>query len=101
MHFHVCALDVGKQPALSIVLGSQIHMFAQSLTSNYFALYFRSRYGQYLLYGLVHCLANGTFYFLLAAYYYTGAVLVDRGDVELAMVFRSVCIKAHILFPPP
>ncbi|CDS40211.1 ATP binding cassette subfamily B MDR TAP [Echinococcus multilocularis] len=48
----------------------------------------RSQYGQSVLFAIVHCLANGTFYFLIAAYYYTAAYLFDRGEVDMPTMFR-------------
>ncbi|KAL5111589.1 ATP-dependent translocase ABCB1 [Taenia crassiceps] len=48
----------------------------------------KSRYGQSALFAVVHCLANGTFYFLLAAYYYTAAYLYDHDKVDMPTIFR-------------
>uniref|UniRef100_A0A5K3FZN6 ABC transmembrane type-1 domain-containing protein n=1 Tax=Mesocestoides corti TaxID=53468 RepID=A0A5K3FZN6_MESCO len=47
-----------------------------------------SRYCQSLLFAVVHCLANGTFFFLIAAYFYTAAVLFDRKELDLPSIFR-------------
>ncbi|VUZ45635.1 unnamed protein product [Hymenolepis diminuta] len=48
----------------------------------------KSRYGEAAEFAIVHALANGTFFFLIAAYYHVGCMLIDRGEILLPTMFR-------------